>query len=240
MVRRSVVGLVVLFFFIACLVGCGSGSGASTAASQSVVGSNTSSVQGSSSGSPQPTFGYVPYFNGASVYGYAVGANTGALTVAATVNYNYYPIPNPVALAVHPSQRYLYVGNVGVSGGPGQPGNITAYSVASNGSLAPLPNGTVTIAGDVAPDFLQVLAMHPSGKFLYVATNQGIESLSIDPNTGLLGQPVLQVPNYQVNFPIAIDSTGRFLFTSFCLRHWLALIPRTRWRYSTSTRRMEA
>ena len=220
MVCKSAVGSIVLLVVVAaCLVGCGSGSGANTPATQSsgtstiAVGSNTSNVPASSGGSPQPTFAFVPFNGGDGGYvtGYAVDTTTGALTTIGS----FLSSPSPVAIAVHPSQRYLYVANGFVRAGG--PPTITAFSVASNGILTPLPNSTITL--EVAPTS-QGLAMHPSGKFLYVATSTnytgltgGIECLTIDPNTGLLSQPVLRAANAAWQYPIAIDNKGKFLFT---------------------------
>jgi 6-phosphogluconolactonase len=113
------------------------------------------------------------------------------------------------SLVLSPSGEYLYVAN------PGQDENdISLFTIAGNGGLTEIfPRTSVAPAGS-AP---QVLAMDPSGKFLYVenAASFNISVFSISSKTGVL-TPVSGSP-----FPIGLAPlnmvlapSGKFLFVS--------------------------
>jgi 6-phosphogluconolactonase (cycloisomerase 2 family) len=181
--------------------------GGVTAPPTSGTAANSGTVQGQYPNSEsQPTFAFVA--GGNVINAYAVDPNTGALN--RTGSWSSSPIP--FALAVHPSQHFLYVANGGDR--EGDPAAITVFSVAGDGTLTALLNSTITLIDNCLTG--QPLAMHPFGRFIYFANacnSGGIESLNIDPNTGLLSQPVLRAANAAWNYPIAIDGAGKFLFT---------------------------
>ncbi|HEY4902616.1 MAG TPA: beta-propeller fold lactonase family protein [Candidatus Sulfotelmatobacter sp.] len=75
---------------------------------------------------------------------------------------------NPLSVVVDPSGTYMYVANEGSN-------NVTAYTVASDGSISPL--ATPTFATGTQPSFL---VMDPNGKYLLVGNqSSGIEVFSL-------------------------------------------------------------
>ena len=106
---------------------------------------------------------------------------------------------NPRAVAVTPSQAFLYVaeGNVGIGG----------YAVDSvNGSLTPVP-GSPFITG---PEFN--IVVHPSGKFLASVSGSAVSMYAIDVATGAL--TLVQTVSGDSPISATIDPKGHFLFTS--------------------------
>ncbi len=91
---------------------------------------------------------------------------------------------SPQAVAVHPTNRFVYVANAGEN-------DISLYKVdPSSGSLSEVLPRTTTSAKPSA------LAMDPSGSFLYVVNQgiNGVSSYSIDSGSGALsviaGSPI--------------------------------------------------
>lgn len=80
---------------------------------------------------------------------------------------------NPVALALEPSDRYLYA--VDLNGGL-----LYTFSTSASGSLTPVTN----VAAGTGP---QAVAVDPTGQFLYVADKDAaqISIFQIDPATGV-------------------------------------------------------
>ena len=104
---------------------------------------------------------------------FTIGAN-GSLTaingspIGGTLN-------NPFSLFVNSSGKYLYAGNQGS-------GNLTAYSIGSDGTLTLLTNSpfaTATQPTSIAGD--------PNGKYVLVGTQSGsLQVFGLDGNTGTL------------------------------------------------------
>jgi 6-phosphogluconolactonase (cycloisomerase 2 family) len=114
---------------------------------------------------------------------------------------------SPVALALSPSGKFLFVVNANLDG-------ISAFTVNS-GVLAlvpgsPFPVNTVPMAAVPLG-----LAVAPSGNFVYVANsnNNTLSILSVDPSTGALasvsGSPVT---TGTTPLAVAFDPTGAFLY----------------------------
>jgi 6-phosphogluconolactonase len=106
---------------------------------------------------------------------------------------------NPRAVAVTPSQAFLYVaeGNVGIGG----------YAVNSvNGNLTPVP-GSPFMSG---PEFS--IVVHPSGKFLASVSGSAISTYTIDSATGTL--TLVQTVSGGSPISAVFDPKGHFLFAS--------------------------
>jgi YVTN family beta-propeller protein len=127
---------------------------------------------------PTGKFAYVTNSGSATVSGYAIEPTAGALT----------PIKGspfaagsrPVSVAVDPTAKFVYVTNAYAGMGSG---NVSAYSIGSDGALTPIP-GSPFVAGS-SP---RSVAVDPAGKFAYV-TNENSNTVSgytIDPATGAL------------------------------------------------------
>jgi 6-phosphogluconolactonase len=171
-------------------------------------------------------------------------ANQGSQDVSAYFIYRndgwLYPVPGAnftvggvsTDIAVHPSNKFVYVTTAdayATNNGAikGKSNSVTAFSVASNGSLVPVPGSPFVTDG---PNW--GIAIDPSGKYLYASSqvsdkNQDgeINAFSIDQTTGALtplpGSPFPIIPytcpegytcfNWDNIYGMAIDPTGNFL-----------------------------
>jgi len=111
---------------------------------------------------------------------YREDPNSGILTALSTS-----PIaagPSVESIAIHPSKKFLYAANSGE-------GNISLFTIASNGVLTEVTPRTPAGTGITTPS---LLAMDAAGSFLYVANtgtvNPAISVFSIDAGTGGLSQ----------------------------------------------------
>jgi len=98
---------------------------------------------------------------------------------------------SPTALLVDKSGKYLYVANQGSS-------NLAGYSIGSDGSITLLsasPFGTSS-----QPSFI---AMDPSGNFLFVGSQSGVQSFSLASSSGTL----TSVSTYSGSAPTSIVLT---------------------------------
>jgi 6-phosphogluconolactonase len=166
-------------------------------------------------------------------------ANQGSHDVSAYFIYRnngyIYPVPGTnftvggvsTDIAVHPSNKFVYVttaaddSNMEITG---KSNSVTAFSVASNGSLVAVPGSPFVTDG---PDW--GIAIDPSGKYLYASSQVGdknqdgeINAFSIDPTTGALtpipGSPFAIIPyscsaclDWEDIYGITIDPSGNFL-----------------------------
>lgn len=112
-----------------------------------------------------------------------INVNTGALT---PVSGSPFPVAGGQAqgMVVHPSGKFLYLVNQVT---PSDPGGITAFSIAADGTLRPV--------GSETPDTQQGggglrAVIDPAGAHVYVASfvSIGAASFTIDPVTGALSQ----------------------------------------------------
>ena len=95
---------------------------------------------------------------GNNVSGYKINPSTGALTPIAGSPFAAGKVP--ISVAVHPSGRFVYVGNAGSA-------NVSGYTSSPiTGKLTPIAGSPFV---GVEPD---KVAVDPSGKFVYV-TNFG-------------------------------------------------------------------
>jgi len=109
------------------------------------------------------------------------------------------------SIALHPSGKYLY------SSGPFM--GITAYLIdATSGALSQLPGSPFIPAGAF---FNSVLAVHPSGNFLYMADfdADGVRVFPIADN-GSVGTEIAGSPFASGVGPrdLALDPSGKFVF----------------------------
>lgn len=91
---------------------------------------------------------------------------------------------NPIALTTDSKSKFLYVANAGPSGAVGQVNSdITAYSIAANGVITPLP--TPTFKTGSGP---QCILEDPSNQYLYTAdfNTNTVTGKVLDPNSGFL------------------------------------------------------
>ena len=104
------------------------------------------------------------------------------------------------ALAVDPSSMHLYVGMASFSGTGGE---IQGFQIGASGALTQLPGSPVLM--NSVPSGLVV---HPSGKFVYAATNSGLVVFNRDPATGVLA---LSGDFNTPKVKLALDPSGTFL-----------------------------
>jgi 6-phosphogluconolactonase len=169
-------------------------------------------------------------FYGSSTFG-VTNQVVGSLAVDSTGNLTATPgspFPAdymPVKVAVHPTGKFVYTENIASSiifgnttgGTDPQPPlfelkNISGFSVAANGVLAPIPGSPfVPPPGSSFAD----LVFHPSGKFVYL-TNSGSSNIlgwSVDNTTGALttlpGTPVSPGTLFGTG---VIHPNGKFLY----------------------------
>ncbi|HEY6336987.1 MAG TPA: beta-propeller fold lactonase family protein [Candidatus Sulfotelmatobacter sp.] len=164
-------------------------------------------------------------------------ANQGSQDVSAYFIYRnngwLYPVPGanfPVGgvstdIAVHPSDKFVYVTTATNDGGvQGNSDSVSAFSVASDGSLVSVPGSPFITDG---PDW--GIAIDPNGQYLYASSqvsdaNQSgvINAFSIDQTTGALtaipGSPFPIIPyncpvclGFENIYGMAIDRVGKFL-----------------------------
>lgn len=150
---------------------------------------------------------YVTNVSSSDVSIHAVDGDTGTLGAAQAAA----PAgTSPVAIAVHPSGRFLYVANF-------QSCDISAYAIdAVTGALTPIGSPISTGAGK-NPLFISV---HPSGRFAYVATLLDnpvpgkVTPYAIDATTGALR--ALDDGAFAGNGPssIAFTPNGNFAYVA--------------------------
>jgi 6-phosphogluconolactonase (cycloisomerase 2 family) len=142
-----------------------------------------------------------------------VDAETGALTA---VPGSPFPADQiPYQLAVHPSGQFLFTENVVLTQELLVQSLSTFLVDASTGALSPSSGSPFLLPSNAARG---TLAVHPSGKFLYLTSADaanGIRVWSIDGTSGKI--TVAPGSPYQVGLAIdnaAFDPTGKFLYGS--------------------------
>jgi 6-phosphogluconolactonase (cycloisomerase 2 family) len=150
-----------------------------------------------------------------SVSVYSINSASGALTAVAGSPFT--TAPNPVALAIAPSGKFLYVLNANLSA-------VFAYTISSGvlqpiaGLPAQVGNGAlaITVVLGTFATGIQPIAVAVLGQYLYVA-NQGSSNISVftvAPTTGVLTQITNSpfsaggAPSFEL-----IDPSGLFLYT---------------------------
>jgi len=108
------------------------------------------------------------------------------------------------SIAVDPTGTFVYAGMMSLSGGFTD-GVIQGFTVSSSGVLTEVPGSPFQVHGVPA-----ALAVHPNGKFVYGASNAGLQVFSRDMITGAL----LQTGNFNNPFvSLAISPAGNFMLT---------------------------
>jgi 6-phosphogluconolactonase len=161
---------------------------------------------------PAGKYLYVCDANSAAVDAFAIGAD-GSLSLVPGSPFAAGAIPSGVA--VDPGGRFVYVSN-----NYDPRGGISAYTIdSSNGALTAVPGSPFPTGNSSSGP--GALAVHPNGKFLYVAllgnvnANHLISAFTIDSATGALA-PVAGSPFGTGSSPnfLVLDTTGQFLYTS--------------------------
>lgn len=121
----------------------------------------------------------------------------------------------PLALAVHPSGKFLYVLASGFVVGtePTNPGSLTTFTIdSSTGQLSALAGGGFSFG---IGDSTGRLALDAAGKFLYATDGRAVFSFAVDQSTGLLTS-VAGSPFAAGNSPfgVAVDSSAGLLFVA--------------------------
>jgi DNA-binding beta-propeller fold protein YncE len=107
------------------------------------------------------------------------------------------------AIAVDPASKDVYITMTRFGASNGE---IEGFAIGAGGTLTPLPGSPLLVNGTATG-----LAMHPSGKFIYAATDSGVLEISRDPGTGIL------VIRGDFNTPkrkLALNPAGTFLAAS--------------------------
>jgi 6-phosphogluconolactonase (cycloisomerase 2 family) len=173
---------------------------------------------------PSTTFGHFVYTAGTPdgpsstnlINGYSISGATGDLT--AIPNTPFSAGDSVIVMAVHPSGNFVYAATTGSSGS-----HVAAFTVDSaTGELTPVSGSPfaagpsiVGYNGGVAPD--QILALDPSGKFLYVGNGYAgygsyqVHGFAVDAATGAL-TPISQAPVQGA--ALAMGPRGGYLYAS--------------------------
>jgi len=152
-------------------------------------------------GSNTRTTAYIAGFLG-GIYTYSVDLASGAPTATVAIPIDQHAFIN--AIAVAPSQRFLYVAD--------QRGTLDTFAIATDGSLPPTPKFSTPIAGHP-----QTFALDAAGRFAYVGsagTPSLITVLSLDPDTG---QPAASGAPITLDSPPAyftLSPNGQFAYLS--------------------------
>jgi len=158
---------------------------------------------------------------------FEIDASTGNLTPLANspVLLPATALDQPGEIIFDPSGHFLYV-NLPDAELPNDIGGFLRDS--TSGELTPMP-GSPFVSESATNPTATSMAMHPSGKFLYVENYNGgpVSALAIDPNSGVLspvaGSPFPpQVSNRNKTNPptivegnaIAVDPSGKYLYLS--------------------------
>lgn len=146
-----------------------------------------------------------------NIVGYRLDATTGSLTQI--VGWQGGP-DHPIVMESDRNGRFLYVANGYCCASEPMP-NGWAYDIDSASAALSLIPGTPFDEGNQTMS----VAVHPSGKFVYFAANDGIRGFTIDPATGSLtamnGSPFHMAPgqyNVDLTAALAIDPAGQHLY----------------------------
>src|SRR5882724_2841698 len=153
---------------------------------------------------PSGKFAYVANANSFSVSMYTIDATTGVLTSIGEIGAGWYPD----SVVVHPSGKFAYVANYG-DGLGGTPGSVSMYRINADGGLS--STGTIAEAY-VGTTYV---AVHPSGKFAYVASprlNSSISTYTIDATTGTLTSTATIAGAIESTTSMAVHPSGKFAY----------------------------
>jgi 6-phosphogluconolactonase len=158
-----------------------------------------------------PRFVYITQPQQGTVAGYIVNPQSGELTFnGQTPVWAHW---GPWALASDSGGNHLYVANEGSL-------DLSAYSInRTNGHLTPVPGANFPTGSWT---YQTGVAVHPSNKFVYVATdsngcscgNSGVVAFSVASNGSLAPVPGSPFLTAGGNIAIAVDPKGKYLYTS--------------------------
>ncbi|WP_167772927.1 lactonase family protein [Ramlibacter humi] len=121
------------------------------------------------------------------------------VTRALTLKGSFPAGPSPDVLALHPSGKFLCVGD--------------RFNRQLSSYLIDPATGGLTLIGSLACD-TGVLEFHPSGAFVFSAAGGGnLWSIAVDPGTGLLTQAASTPATFGIE-SLAVDPAGQALYTS--------------------------
>lgn len=180
------------------------GAGLSTTGTLAALNPFTPPTLPSSAGSDMvivnKKFLYLPQSDSQTIQAFSIDHTTGALT---SINGSPFSTVGAEAITSDPAGRFLFVGNHNA-------GQISVFQIdATSGALTAAP-GSPFSAFNL--DFIQVMAVDGTGKFLYAG--QGLSSLpvfgfAIDQNTGALSQ-IIGSPFGLGVAGVRTDFTGKF------------------------------
>ena len=111
-------------------------------------------------------------------------------------------------IAVHPAGKWAYAV---VSKNPGA--NVVQYTIGANGTLAQTSSALTSYV------FTDFVAIHPSGKYLYVTNSISVDQFTIDPTTGaLVVMSPASVPAFNTaghtTFAITVHPSGKYAYVT--------------------------
>jgi 6-phosphogluconolactonase (cycloisomerase 2 family) len=174
------------------------GSATVTASLGSVLGSATLTV------SPlvpnQARFAYVANDGDSTLSAYRIDGSTGLLTTNGTINLG--DSNHPVGLASDPLHKFLYAGNLN---------NFSMSGFAIDPAAGTLSS---LLGSPFSTQFPWAIAVHPSSKFLYVASGPGsVLVYSLD-GSGIPAFISQTNPASGGTIALAIDPLGKFVYTA--------------------------
>ena len=182
-----------------------------TQISGSPIGTGSGSMPFSIAADVAGKFAYVANRNGNTIAAYAINLGAGALTPAAGSRFLTGSKPN--AVTADPTGKFVY----GVSSS-----NVYGYAVdPTTGALTPVAGSPFSTSTNSATS----ITLDPTGKFVYVGGNASgssqdiVSAYAIDATTGALtsiaGSPYSQSPTNATTTSVKVESSGKFLYTTF-------------------------
>jgi len=122
---------------------------------------------------------------------------------------------SPASITIDPQDRYLYVLNSGsLPSGDNAPGNISGFTIASNGALSTLPGSTQPLSSSSAYVDPAEVRFSRDGSYL-VATEKATALIDIFPvNAGVAGSPVSRPSTGKIPFGFAFTPSGTLVVTN--------------------------
>jgi YVTN family beta-propeller protein len=154
---------------------------------------------------PFGKFAYVANLDSDSVSMYTIDTTTGVLTSIGTIG----SAVGPDSVVVHPSGKFAYVANFGDDLLGSAPGSVSMYRINADGGLTSTGTIAEALVGTTS------VAVHPSGKFAYVANlgnSNTISMYTIDATTGALtstGTIAAGAPG-----SLAVHPSGKFAYVT--------------------------
>ena len=161
---------------------------------------------------PSGKFLFVANSGSSDVSAFQIVSQTGALM--AVPGSPFAVGARPEGIAVDPMSRFVFVANQASS-------SVSVFSLASNGALSAVAGSPFATPSPFS------LAVHPSGKFLYVSNFPDSQTADINTvstlqiaATGALApalgpaSPTVNAPGFGSSVGLAVDNQGKFLFVT--------------------------